>query len=73
MFHVATDESIRLTIYNLMGREVRILVDESLEPGRYRVRWDGKDVRGEDVPSGIYFGVLRGGTSVRTRKITILR
>ena len=46
---------ISLKIYNILGQEVRTLVNEHKEPGYYTVTWDGRDGLGNDVSSGIYF------------------
>jgi flagellar hook assembly protein FlgD len=48
-----------LRIYNLLGQEVRTLVDEVQAAGSYTVRWDGKDNREVAVVSGIYLYQLR--------------
>lgn len=44
-----------LKIYNVLGQEVRTLVNEGREPGYYTVTWDGRDGLGNEVSSGIYF------------------
>ena len=63
---------VRLAVYNLLGQEVAVLVDEAQEPGRYAVRWDGTNVRGNAVPSGVYVYRLEAGHWVWTRKMTLL-
>lgn len=45
---------IKLIIYNILGQEVRVLYDGTLEPGKYWYQWDGKDNMNQAVPSGIY-------------------
>jgi hypothetical protein len=45
---------VTLRIYNVLGAEVRTLVDELLESGSHRVLWNGKDNAGQPVVSGIY-------------------
>ncbi|MFQ6093013.1 MAG: kelch repeat-containing protein [bacterium] len=62
-----------LRIYNLLGQEVKILVDEPKEAGYYSVSWDGKDSTGRDVASGVYFVQLRSGPLSLTRKAILLR
>ena len=48
-----------LKIYNLLGQEVRTLVDGEREAGYYTVTWNGKDYHGQDVSSGVYFYRLK--------------
>jgi uncharacterized protein (DUF362 family) len=46
--------SIKMSIYNLQGAEIRKLGKDYLSPGRYSITWDGCDSRGSHVPSGKY-------------------
>lgn len=62
-----------LVIYNILGQKVRTLVDEEKSPGNYQVIWDGKDQRGNEVSSGIYFYQLKAGNYKETRKMSLLR
>jgi len=62
-----------LKIYNILGQLVRTLVDEEKLPGRYEVVWDGKDDRGKEVTSGVYFYRLESSGSTETRKMILLR
>ncbi len=62
-----------LKIYNILGEEVKTLVDEPQRPGFYRVVWDGRDKGGRDVSSGIYFYQLRVERFSQTRKMLLLR
>jgi photosystem II stability/assembly factor-like uncharacterized protein len=62
-----------LRIYNLMGQEVRILVDELKEAGTYEVIWDGKDDQGKEVASGIYFCKLVVGDQSQTKKMILIK
>ncbi|UCE19160.1 MAG: T9SS type A sorting domain-containing protein, partial [Gemmatimonadota bacterium] len=55
---------VSLKIYNIVGQEVRTLVNERKAPGRHRATWDGKDEEGRKVSSGVYLYTLSaGGTS----------
>ncbi len=62
-----------LIIYNILGQEVRTLVDENLNSGIYQVIWDAKNDRGEKVPSGVYFYRLKSGDVSEVRKMVLLR
>jgi N-acetylmuramoyl-L-alanine amidase len=64
---------VRLQIFNVTGQRVSTLVDEIQSPGIYTVRWDGRDDRGSDVASGIYFCHLQAGSGTRSRKMNLIR
>jgi hypothetical protein len=64
---------VTLRIYNLLGQEVRTLVDGSPGPGVHRVRWDGRDRYGRQAATGVYFYRLESGTFAQTHKMVLLR
>jgi flagellar hook assembly protein FlgD len=62
-----------LKIYNLIGREVRTLVEGERPPGYHRVRWDGKNEAGQALPAGIYFVRMQAGEFTAVRKIMYMK
>lgn len=62
-----------LKIYNILGKEVRTLVDEEQAPGFYRISWDGRDDFGQRLASGIYIYRLQSGKFVATRKMALVQ
>jgi hypothetical protein len=62
-----------LKIYNILGQEVKTLVDEVQETGIHTVRWDGKDEVGRDVGSGMYFYQLKVSDFVETKRMLLLK
>jgi hypothetical protein len=64
---------VRLAIYDVAGRRVRELVDEHRMPGAYKVIWDGRDGKGSQVSSGVYFCKLVAGSFVETKKMVMLK
>ncbi len=69
----AQPERVRLRIVDVTGRVVRTLVDQDQAGGSYRVTWEGKDNRGENASSGIYFSVLDARGTRQTRKLVLLK
>ncbi|MFC1484685.1 T9SS type A sorting domain-containing protein, partial [Candidatus Neomarinimicrobiota bacterium] len=63
-------ESVRLVIWDLLGREVIRLVDGYMEPGFHRVQWNGTDAFGVPCPSGIY--IARLGTLNHQQSIKLI-
>jgi len=64
---------VLLKIYNLLGEEIRTLVNERREKGYYTVKWDGKDSRGLTTASGVYFYRLKAGSFVSTKKMILIK
>ena len=46
---------VRLTVYNILGQEIKSLTNEKQQPGRHTVYWDGTDDYSRPVASGVYF------------------
>jgi len=63
----------QLIIYNMLGQEVRKLVDEPKAPGAYSVGWDGKDAEGRSVGTGVYFLRLRAGNFEAIERVVLIR
>jgi len=63
---------VKLRIVDVSGREVRMLVNDPMEPGERRVEWDGRDSRGERVPAGIYLYELDAPGIKAARKLVRL-
>lgn len=64
---------VALTIYNALGQEVRTLVSDTQNAGRYQVQWDGRDNAGGKVASGIYFYRMRAGEFTQFHKMVLLK
>lgn len=62
-----------IEIYNVLGQKVRTVVDEDQAAGSQNVFWDGKDTKGKDVASGIYFYKITAGVYVESKQMILLR
>ncbi len=68
------DSNVKLTIFNLAGQVVRTLVDGQQPAGFKKVRWDGKNSAGMQVPQGIYFYTLEAGDEFKqTYKMIVIK
>jgi hypothetical protein len=72
-FELREAAEIMLAVYDPSGHLVRVLESGSFEAQRYDVEWDGTDVSGQPVASGVYFYRLRAGSEVLTRKAVLLK
>jgi hypothetical protein len=67
------DTHVRFTIYDVTGRVIRTLADETMPAGLATLHWDGVSESGEAVPSGIYFYQIIADEHVVTDKLMLLR
>ncbi|MXX03717.1 MAG: S8 family serine peptidase, partial [Gemmatimonadetes bacterium] len=72
-FELSEPVYVTLTIYNLLGRKIRVLVDETHGPGRYAPTWNGMDGDGRAVPSGVYLYRMTAGGIEQNGKMLLLR
>ena len=72
-YSLPQSEQVKLVIYNVLGQEIRTLVNAFKPAGRYRVVWNSKDDFGRSVSSGVYFYQITAGKFTDTRKMLILK
>jgi hypothetical protein len=66
-------EKVKLTVFDVTGRELKTLVDEDVPAGSHAVRWDGTDRDGRAQASGVYFYRLEAGKYTQTHRMTLLK
>ncbi|KPL01084.1 MAG: hypothetical protein AMJ91_01670 [candidate division Zixibacteria bacterium SM23_73_3] len=64
---------VKLSIYNVLGQRVRILVDQIQDAGYKSVIWDGRDNGDREVASGIYFYKIEAENYQKTKKMVLLK
>ena len=67
-FRIENSGIIRLSVFDMLGREIAVLVHETKPPGIYRVRWDASC-----QPSGIYFAILNAAGKREIQKMVLVR
>jgi hypothetical protein len=67
-FSLPEQEKVTLRIYDVLGREVATLIDDTLQPGEYRTQFDASG-----VSSGVYFYRLIAGGYVSTKKMSVVK
>jgi hypothetical protein len=67
-FTVPKSSMVKIIIYNLLGKEIEILVNESLNAGIYKVIWNASD-----CPSGIYFYKFESAGIVESKKMILIK
>ncbi|NWG29208.1 MAG: T9SS type A sorting domain-containing protein [Ignavibacteriaceae bacterium] len=67
-YMVSGRQFISLKIYDLLGREVAILIDEEIQSGNYEIEFDASN-----LTSGIYFYQMKTGELMQTKKMILLK
>jgi hypothetical protein len=67
-YALPTPSMVRLSVFDMLGREVSVLVNERKDAGVYEVRFDGSS-----MSSGVYFSRLQAGNFVETRKLMLVK
>jgi hypothetical protein len=72
-FGLAQKVKVQLLIYNVLGQQVKKLINQNMPPGKHEVIWDGRNNAGKRVGSGIYFYNIKAGEFTKTRKMVLLK
>ena len=72
-FNLITGGSAKLSIYDILGRQIKILVDDNLSAGKYSFNWDGTNGSGRKISSGVYFYELKTSSFSQKRKMILLQ
>jgi hypothetical protein len=72
-YSVVKPDNVSIKIYDVLGREVKTVVNEFKENGYYQVQWNGENNFGYKVNSGIYFYRIESGLFVDTKKMILLK
>jgi hypothetical protein len=72
-FDLAHDMHVKLTVFDISGRRVRMLVDARMPAQQHRVAWNGLDDEGRRVASGLYLARLDTKGFSATKKLVLIR
>ena len=65
--------NLRLIIYDLLGKEVHMLIDKVMNPGYYSTQWNGRNQQGQTVGAGVYLYQIQSNGFIQTRKMLLLK
>jgi len=72
-YEIGNTQNVTLSIYNLLGQEIRTLVDARQPAGSHSATWNGLDNSGSMVESGIYLYKLQAGNEILTNKMILMK
>ena len=67
-FGIMEKGNVRMSVLNILGEEIKVLLNEEKEAGHHSI-----DFNGSDLPSGVYFYQLRAGNFIDTKKMLLLK
>lgn len=72
-YSIPIDGKAKLSIYNIRGQKVNTLFDGTAQKGIHRIVWDGRDVSGRSVASGVYLIHLESSGKSSIRKAMLMK
>lgn len=72
-YNLNSDSNVKISIYDVKGRLVNLIVDEDKPKGEYEIVWNGENQDNQVMPSGIYFCRLKTNVGVSLKKISIIK
>ena len=72
-FSIPKSENVSLFIYDLLGNEVKKIVDSKLKEGQYKYKWSGENNLGDKISAGMYFYKIQAGSFIKTKKMILLK
>lgn len=72
-YHLPQSDNITLSVYNLMGQRMAILINKMQSAGSHQFEWNGKLLNGTQAPTGIYILRLETSQKFLTKKISIIK
>jgi len=64
---------VNISIYNILGKQIKVLVNTTKETGLRSIQWDATDSMGRPVSAGVYLYRIQAGEFVRTKKMVLLK
>lgn len=72
-YELSRRSQVTISIYNIVGQQVRILNDDELPAGSHSMFWDGTDHQGKPLPSGVYFYRCASSDFTDTKRMVFLK
>ena len=72
-FDIPKISNVKLAVFNIKGEKINVLIDQKLSAGNYRLHWNGCDIEGYSLTSGLYFYRLKTNNFVATKKLILVR
>jgi hypothetical protein len=72
-YALESEQEVTIQVFNILGQQVRTLVDGKKKAGQHTIQWDGNSRYGESLGSGMYFYRIETDEFTETRKMVLVR
>ena len=72
-YELANDGFVKLSIFDMKGREIKILIENIQLPGKNSVIWNATDNNGQPVSAGLYLYKIKYKGITKTRKMVLIK
>ena len=72
-YELPNESLVNITIYDVVGRKIKSLVNQEQSAGSYSLQWDATNNVGEVVPAGMYIYTIQAGKYTSTKKMVLLK
>ncbi len=72
-YHLANDNHVSLAVYDILGRNVKSLINQHQSAGQYSIQWDGSTDAGIAAPSGAYLVRMKAGNTTQMQKVLFMK
>ena len=72
-FSLNNSEDVSIKVYNILGKELKLLLNKNISTEEYIIQWDGKDNEGNNLSGGVYFIQMIAGSYHKTIKTILLK
>jgi len=72
-FEIESIQKVSLKVYDIQGRLIRSLLNNTMYVGKHEISWDGHNNQGESVSAGVYYYTLQTASFSQTKKMILIR
>ena len=72
-YNLPENKFVTIIIYNILGKQIKVLVKNKKVAGFKSIRWDATDSMGRPVSAGVYIYQIQAGEFVQTKKMVLLK
>ena len=72
-YDIPEETHVNLIVYDILGREVKMLLNQTEQPGYKSIRWNGRNNAGQEISAGMYFYRLETTGFVKVHKMVLLK